>query len=168
MPMVHRYCRRRGLQEADATDVTQDVMKAVSQAIGRFEYDPKHGQFRDWLFTVTRSKLNNLFERQRRRERGSGRTSIQQRLNEQPAPEETTQWNEDCRRELFEWAAKQARTEFKEATWRAFMMVAVEGRSAEEASKATGLSANAVYIAKSRVLSRLRELVAELGEDSPV
>ena len=91
-------------------------MKAVSQAIGRFEYDPKQGHFRDWLFVVTRSKLNDFFERQRQRERGSGRTSIHQRLNEQPAPQETVDWNEDCRRELFEWAAKRARGEFQENT----------------------------------------------------
>ena len=168
MPMVQGYCRRRGLQDADATDVSQEVMTAVAKAIVGFQYDPKQGQFRDWLFTVTRSKLNNFFEKQRRRERGSGRTTIQQRLDEQPAPEETSQWNEDCRRQLFEWAAKRARAEFEEKTWRAFYMSAVEGMAIKEICRATGLSANAVYVAKSRALARLRQLVAELGDEERV
>jgi RNA polymerase sigma factor (sigma-70 family) len=162
MPMVQRYCRRRGLQDADATDVSQDVMKSIAQAIERFQYDPAHGQFRNWLFTVTRSKLNNFFGR--KVERGSGRTTIQQQLEEQPGREETAAWEEDCRRQLFEWAAKQARAEFEEKTWKAFLMTAVEGKEVKEASSATGLSANAVYVARSRVMARLRELVSGVEE----
>jgi RNA polymerase sigma factor (sigma-70 family) len=166
LPMVHRYCLRRGLQDADATDASQDVMNAVSRAVAKFEYDPAHGSFRDWLFVVVRSKLNNFFHKQARRERGTGRTSMQQILSAQPAAEETIQWDDDCRRQLFEWAAKRARAEFKDSTWKAFYMSAVEAKPTGEITRATGLSAGAIYIAKSRVLARLRQLVAELGDAS--
>ena len=167
VPMVHRYCLRRGLQDADATDVSQEVLKAVSGAIPKFKYDPAHGSFRDWLFVVVRSKLNDFFDRQRRRERGSGRTSMQQVLNEQPAAQESSDWNEDCRRELLEWAVKEARKEFESRTWRAFIMVAVQGRTAKETAAATGLSTNAIYIARSRVQARLRELAADVADGEP-
>src|SRR5688500_16464837 len=71
-PMVHRYCRRCGLQDSDASDVAQAAMQGVVQAIGRFEYDPKRGRFRDWLFVLTRSKLRDFFGRLNRYVRASG------------------------------------------------------------------------------------------------
>lgn len=167
LPMVERYCLRRGLQHADAIDVSQEVMKAVSGAMARFKYDPAHGSFRDWLFVVVRSKLNDFFNRQRSRERGSGRTSVLQRLNEEPAPQETADWMDDCRRELLAWAVKQARHEFESKTWRAFVMVAVQGRTVKEVAAATGLTTNAIYIARSRVQARLRRLAADVADGEP-
>ena len=165
VPMVRAYCLRRGLQEADAVDVTQDVMASIARSMKEFDYDPKRGGFRNGLFTVTRSKLNNFFEqRGRRRDQGSGRTTVQEVLQQQPDAAETAEWDREYRRHLFEWAAKQARAEFEGTTWQAFVLVAVEGRSAAEAGQAVGLSLNAVYVAKSRVLNRLRELVATVDE----
>jgi RNA polymerase sigma-70 factor (ECF subfamily) len=166
LPMVRAYCVRRGLQEADAVDVTQDVMAAVARAVRNFEYDARRGGFRNWLFTATRNRLGAFFEQHaRRRDQGSGRTSIQQVLRQQPDDAETEEWDRDYRQHLLEWAAKQARAEFEGATWKAFVLVAVEGRPAAEAAEATGLSSNAVYGAKSRVLSRLRELVRSVAEE---
>jgi RNA polymerase sigma factor (sigma-70 family) len=60
-PLVFGFCRGRGLQEADAADVSQEAMKAVAGAIGRFDYDPARGTFRSWLFRIVRSKLSNHF-----------------------------------------------------------------------------------------------------------
>jgi RNA polymerase sigma-70 factor (ECF subfamily) len=162
LPMVERYCRRRGLQESDARDIGQEVMGTIAKAIERFEYDPARGKFRDWLFTVTRSRLNDFFAR--RQERGSGRTTIQERLDLEPGREEAAAWEEDCRRQLFEWVAARARAEFEERSWRAFFMAAIEGKDVQDASSATGLSTNAVYIARSRVLARMKAIAAELGD----
>lgn len=61
--LVYRYCRRRGLQEADAVDVMQEVLVQVSRSMPRFEYQPQRGRFRSWLATVTRSKLNRFWKR---------------------------------------------------------------------------------------------------------
>ena len=169
-PMLYGYCRRQGLQDADATDLAQDVMQAVAGAVARpaggFEYDPAKGMFRDWLFTVTRNKLRRFFDRRQRRpaEEGSGRSEVQRVLAEQPAPQESEEWGAEYRRHLFEWAARQARSEFKDTSWRAFLLTAVEGRTAKDAADLTGLSEGAVYTARSRVLARLRELVATVDE----
>ena len=86
-PLVHGFCRQRGLQEADAADVAQEVMQAVARSIGRFEYQPDKGTFRGWLFTVTRNKFNTFLEKRRRQPQGSGDTAVQQLIAEQPCPE---------------------------------------------------------------------------------
>jgi RNA polymerase sigma-70 factor (ECF subfamily) len=68
-PLIYAFCRQRGLQDADAADVAQEVMRAVSRAIGGFDYQPERGRFRSWLFAITRSKFNNLLEKRRKRKR---------------------------------------------------------------------------------------------------
>ena len=164
-PIVYRYCLRRGLQDADAADLTQEVMRSVAHALRDFSYDAARGRFRNWLFTVTRSRLNNFFERRNRQELGSGQTTVHEMLAELPDRGEQDEWDRESRQQLFEWAAAQARSEFEPTTWRAFVMSAVEGRSAAEAAQVTGLSLNAVYVAKSRVLRTLRELIDSVAEE---
>src|SRR5262245_45242449 len=83
-PLIFGFCRGRGLSEADAGDVTQDVLKAVASAIPRFEYDPERSSFRNWLFTVVRSKLNNFFALQARQPRPAGETTLAQFTESEP------------------------------------------------------------------------------------
>src|SRR5262245_42123731 len=77
-PLIFAFCRGRGLSEPDAADVSQEVLKAVAGAIPRFQYDPDRSTFRNWLFTVVRSKLNNFLSAQARRPRLAGETTINQ------------------------------------------------------------------------------------------
>src|SRR5829696_4087625 len=79
-PLVFGLARKHGLQDADAADLTQDVLQAVSGGIRTFEYDPCKGTFRGWLFTVARNKLRNFLAAQKRPGRGSGDTDEQVRL----------------------------------------------------------------------------------------
>jgi RNA polymerase sigma-70 factor (ECF subfamily) len=154
-PLVYKFARGHDLQDADAADLTQDVLKAVCGASKRLVYDPQRGTFRAWLYTVARNKLRNLLlARQRRREESDSRL-----LDEQPAREETEQWEREYEQRLFEWAAAKVRGGFQESTWRAFWLTAVEGRGASEAAMELGISVGAVYIAKSRVLARLRQQI---------
>src|SRR5258708_2989526 len=62
-PLIYKYCRKRGLQDADANEVTQNVMVQVSRVIGRFRYDPAKGKFRGWLGLLTRQAISHHFER---------------------------------------------------------------------------------------------------------
>src|ERR1051325_12255883 len=74
-PLIHGFCMKRGLQDADAADVAQEVLKAVALSIQRFEYEPARGKFRNWLLTVTRNNYNNfLCGKQRRPETPGGTT----------------------------------------------------------------------------------------------
>ncbi len=165
-PLVYRFVRRRGLQDADAADLTQDVLRAVAAAIDSFEYDPRRGSFRGWLFTVARNKLHTFLKRRQRRQAHTEDVG-EERLLAEPAPDDEVElWEQEYRQRLFDWAADQVRGQFQDATWQAFWRTAVEGQPARQAAEALGMSVGAVYIAKSRVLARLKEEVQRLLEEN--
>jgi RNA polymerase sigma-70 factor (ECF subfamily) len=163
-PLVYRYGRCHRLQDADAADLTQDVLRAVSVALQRQDYHKEGGSFRGWLFTLAHHKLCDLLTRQRRQAEGSGDSGTQELLAQLPAPEEDL-WNQQYEQRLLAWAAEKARPEFTEATWQAFWLTAVEGQSATQVAQGLGLSVGAVYIAKSRVQARLKKLVGEARQE---
>lgn len=164
--VIYGFARKRGLQDADAADLMQEVLRSVAMAAGKLDYDPKRGTFRGWLFTVTRNKISNYLSRERRHPRGTGDTDAQERLNELPN-EETGEadWDNEFEQRTFAWATEQVRKEFQPATWQAFWRTAVEGRPAKEVGSELGMSPGAVYVAKSRVLARLKEQVQLIEEE---
>jgi RNA polymerase sigma-70 factor (ECF subfamily) len=165
-PLVYDFARRRRLQDADAADLTQDVLRAVAGAADRLAYDRRRGSFRGWLYAVARHKLSDLLASQRRPGRGSGDPSARALLAEQPArDEEAALWDREYERRLFTWAAERTRGEFRGPTWQAFWLTAVEGQGPKETAAALGLSPGAVYIARSRVLARIRQHIQELQAD---
>jgi RNA polymerase sigma-70 factor (ECF subfamily) len=157
-PVVCGYLRKQGLQDADAADLCQEVLGAVAGAVGRLEYDPARGAFRNWLFTVVRRKLWNWRDAQRRQVRGSGDPATQRLLEEIPVSDETD-WEAACEDRLFAWACTQVRREVAHVTWQAFWRTAIEGQPGKQAAAGLGLSVTAVYSARSRVLARLKELI---------
>jgi RNA polymerase sigma-70 factor (ECF subfamily) len=162
-PLVYRFVRLRGLQDADAADLTQEVFQTVARAARRLDYDPAQGTFRGWLYTVTRHKLYDFFEKGRHQTAGSGDTTAQRRLEEQPDSEaEAEDWGREHQRQLFHWAANQVRGGFTEQTWQAFWGTAVEGRSGQEVADELNMSVGAVYVARSRVLARLTKKIQEV------
>ena len=166
-PLVYRFGRKRGLQDADAADLTQEVLQAVAAASRRLEYDPCRGTFRGWLFTVARNRLHNFLLRRKRDARTHAQADSPHLLEEQPArgADETALWEQEYRQRLFDWAAQQVRGCFQDSTWQAFWRTAVEGQGPREVAEALGLSVGAVYIAKSRVLARLRDRIQDLQAD---
>src|SRR5581483_1857485 len=110
-PLVYGFARKQGLQDADAADLTQEVLRAVSRSIGQLEYDPGRGSFRNWLLTVVRSKLSNFRSAQARHPRGSGDSATNHRLSDHPAPTEEQEalWQREHEHRLFVWAAEQVR-----------------------------------------------------------
>lgn len=164
-PVVYRFARNRGLQDADAADLMQDVLRSVSRHAGRLDYDPKKGTFRGWLYTVTRNKIYNFLSAQKNRPRGSGDADAHERLDATPAREEDgpdEEWEREYQRGLSARAMDRVKGEFQPATWQAFWGTAVDGKPAAEVGAALKMSPGAVYVAKSRVLARLREEVREL------
>ncbi len=157
-PLIHAYGMRRGLQDADAADVAQQVLQSIARAIPGFVYDQTKGSFRGWLFTITRNHLLKSFEQRRRLPTATGDTAFQDTLKQQEdAASDEELWNLEHERQLFQWATEKVRIDFKESTWKAFWGVAVEGKSASDVAKELEISTGAVYIAKSRVTARLRE-----------
>jgi RNA polymerase sigma-70 factor (ECF subfamily) len=165
-PLIFRMAVKKGLQEADARDLTQDVLRAVAGAIDR--WDSGKGTFRSWLFTITRNLLLNFLISQKKRIRGSGRTSVVDLLESQPARDlgAEAEFALEFKRRAFHWAAERVKPQFSESTWLAFWSTGVDFRPVAEVARELGMSEGAVYIARSRVLARLRECVQQLTEDS--
>ena len=164
-PLVYGYARKQGLQDADAADLAQEALMAVAGAVGRLEYDPARGAFRNWLFTVVRRKLANRRRAERARpDQGAG-PAAEAALGQCPAPVEEAEWDAEFRQHLFAWACGEARRAVSDATWQAFWRTAVEGQPGKQVAEALGLSVVAVYHARSRILARLKELIQSECDD---
>jgi RNA polymerase sigma-70 factor (ECF subfamily) len=163
-PVVYRMAVRRGMQDADALDITQRVFLAVSQAIERWEPGPDRPPFRAWLVTVTRNAITQWLM-QSRPDVGAGTSSLMDLLEALPAddPQTTVEFLWEGRREALRWATEQIRAEFSESTWLLFWQTAVEGISVAEVAATTGRSAGAIYMARFRVLERLKQKVQEVS-----
>ena len=162
-PLVYQWCRGRGLQAGDAEDVLQEVFLTVATRVGEFRREREGDTFRGWLWTITRNKIGDWIRRQRSHETAVGGTEAQQRLEREPSPEEALPALEGGEAGgLYRAALDLIRPEFEERSWLAFWQVVLDGRAAGDVADELHLTRNAVYIAKSRVLRRLREV---LGDD---
>jgi RNA polymerase sigma-70 factor (ECF subfamily) len=164
-PLIYGHCQKLGLQEADAANVAQEVMSVAAQAMPRFQYDAQRGKFRGWLLQTTRHRLYKFFARQRRAPQSASETTLERFVDQEPGPDDQARWEEDYRQRLFDWAAEKARPEFQPATWDAFRLTAIESVSVKDVAGQLGISVGAVYIARSRVIARLRELI-ESADDT--
>lgn len=162
-PIIYGFARNRGLQDADAADVVQDVLRSVASAIGRLDYDRQQGTFRGWLFTITRNKVFNFLSARRIRPQASGDTGTNRLLDSHPDASDSSElWETEYQRRIAAVAMERVKSDFQENTWRAFWLTAVEGQPAGEVAKKVGMTAGAIYVAKSRVLARLKEEVESI------
>lgn len=161
-PMVHEFYRRRGLQDADSSDVAQEVFRAVFRALPGFRYDSERGTFRGWLFTVVRSKLNEFLTRLWRQPAARGGTTMQEIIQSVPDREHEEDWDRAWRLHIFKWAAERVRKDVEERTWKAFWETAVRSRPAGEVATELAMTPGAVYVARSRVLARVRSCIEGL------
>lgn len=154
-PLMYHWARRLGLQEHDAADLVQDVFTILVRKLPEFQYDPNKG-FRNWLYTIFLNKW-----RQRARVGTFGEAGND--LDHLPAPEDRNTVDEiEYRRYLVSRALHLMQTEFAPNTWKACWEHVVVGREASDVAAELGISAGAVYVAKSRVMCRLRQALAGL------
>ena len=163
-PLIYRFGCKQGLQDADAADLSQETLRAVAGAIGRLDYDPGRGSFRGWLFTIVRNRLRDFLDNRGRQDQGSGDTAMLDWLEQQPGRQDpwAEQWDREYDRQLLLTAARRIRGQFQDGTWQAFWRTTVDGQSGKEVAEALGMSVAAVYLAKSRVMARLKEAIRQL------
>jgi RNA polymerase sigma-70 factor (ECF subfamily) len=165
-PLIHSYACTRGLQDADAADVTQEVLQAVANHAGRFEYDASRGRFRGWLFRITLNKLRDMVARRKGQAVGSGDTGVHELLNNAAAEDSEQQtWDRQHAWRLFLWAAERARVDFRNRTWQAFWRTAVEQQPVSQVATELNLSAGAIHVARCRVVARIKELLQDVERD---
>jgi RNA polymerase sigma-70 factor (ECF subfamily) len=163
-PLIYRSCRRRGLQDADAADVGQEVLSQVARSIREFEYQPGLGRFRDWLGAVVRNKVFRFLENEARGVRGA---VVDTPVDEMGGSEADGEWVAEFHAHLLSTALDRIRERFEPTTWNAFEGVWRNNRPSNEVAQELELPIEAVYLAKSRVLKRLREELILLAEDIP-
>lgn len=165
-PVILRYCRRRGLQEADSYDVLQAVFTNVSRWFGEFEYDASRGRFRSWLGVVTGREIQRLRHRTARPGAGTGGGGQDAVLREFDRPVDPL-WMDECNAHILQLALQQIAPGFDEAAWRAFQLVWVEELPPVRVAALLRRPVGWVYKAKFRVLQRLKRQVEALSSDIP-
>jgi RNA polymerase sigma-70 factor (ECF subfamily) len=151
-PLLYHWARGVRLSEQEASDLVQDVLVILVKTLPEFHYD-RQKSFRGWLRTVT---LNKWRENYRRKQLSASRSQCE-RLEEIPGGETTTFEEQEYRQYLVQRALKVMEVEFQPATWKACWETVVAGRPAAEIATELGITTNAVYLAKSRVLRRLHQ-----------
>jgi RNA polymerase sigma factor (sigma-70 family) len=161
-PVVYRLARAKGLQDADAEDLVQQVLTAVAGAIERWDPDPGRGRFRSWLGRIAHNQIVNALARAAP-DRATGGSSERDALDQLATYDgpDSKLLRTEYRREVFAWAARQVRVQFQAETWDAFWYTAVEGREIAEVAGLLGKQPGAVYAARSRVMRRLKKKILE-------
>jgi RNA polymerase sigma-70 factor (ECF subfamily) len=167
-PLIYRHGRRRGLQDADAADLAQEVLFQVSRSIQKFEYRPEQGRFRDWLGTVTENKVRTFLARRAGVAQAQGEAGPADPLGNVAAGAQDTQWAEEYSRHILHLALTRIQPHFEEHVWRAFGRVWRDDRPPAEVARELDQTVDWVYMVKARVLKRLHEEVQELAEDMPL
>jgi RNA polymerase sigma-70 factor (ECF subfamily) len=158
-PLIRGWLGRWSHLNHDADDLVQEVMAVVVRKLPEFRRQPRPGAFRCWLRTITVNCLRAHWRACQSRPTVVGDTDFIQLLEqlEDPASGLSRQWDEEHDRHVFQRLLEIVRPHFEPATWDAFRLVALEGKSPDEAAAELELTVNAVFIAKSRVLRRLRQ-----------
>jgi RNA polymerase sigma-70 factor, ECF subfamily len=165
-PVVYRWCRQTGVPRDDAPDLVQEVFAAVTLHIGDFRRDRPGDSFAAWLRTITNNKIRDYYRARRGRPLAMGGTDAQERFLEVPELPELTESTDprELRGLVLPIGLELVRAEFEERTWEAFRRAAIERQPPARIATEMGMTIQAVYQAKSRVLRRLRRDLEGLVE----
>lgn len=164
-PVIYRMARRRGMQDADAQDLSQDVLVRISKSIDRWE--PQAGvRFRHWLRKVASNAIVTAVTKTKNLGIVDG-SAADQILAETPEVSEvTSELHDECYRELYLRAAAIVKVDVSPVTWAAFEKTVVQGHSCEEVAESLGKSIGTIYAARSRILKRLQFELQRLEGDA--
>ena len=160
-PMAYGWCRRAGLQASDAADTCQEVFRGVAAGITTFKRENPGDTFRGWMRRITQRRISDHRRAEKKRPEPMGGSSGQVRMNQLPSPHADKGSSERHEPLMLRGVLALVRDEFEQKTWTAFWRTAVDGQPAAAVAAELGITTNAVYMAKSHVLRRLRE---ELGD----
>jgi RNA polymerase sigma factor (sigma-70 family) len=159
---IYRWCRQWKLQDADAEDVTQDILVKLSQKLRVFAYDPSLS-FRGWLKTVAHHAWRDFDDHRRRAQHGAGDNQVQALMQTLEAREDLAKKLEQAfDLELLEAAKVRVRLRVAPHTWEAFRLMALEGLPVAEVAARVHIQVAMVYVAKSKVQKMLQEEIGKL------
>jgi RNA polymerase sigma-70 factor (ECF subfamily) len=167
-PLVRHWCRRGGVLAQDIDDVVQEVFANAFAGLGQFQHREPSDSFRGWLHGVTRYRIQDHFRRVQLQLAAAGGTDAQRLIMNQPDP--VAEPDEEERQlcgQMYRRTLELIRSEFEERTWEMFWRSVIDGRPSASVAAELGVSAGAVRQARSRILRRLREEIAELNLEAP-
>ena len=158
-PLIQGWLKRRGAAQSDIDDVVQEVLTVVVRRFPEFRREPRTGAFRSWLRTIATNCLRDHWRRQNKQPPAVGGTDFGLIIHQlaDPHSEISKQWDREHDEHVTQYLLKLIRPGFSKKTWDAFQRFAIDGRSADEVGQELDMTANAVFIAKSRVMTALRE-----------
>lgn len=159
-PVVQRFVRRHGLQYADAVEITQEVLSRVAKSIESWDANHQKSTFRGWLYRITRNITIDFLrkkkiERQRMASSDAGLSQVADMGNN----DQSQEFDREFEKQVFYWAAEKLKPSFKPANWQAFWMSTIDGVPVIDVAKQLQMTPGNVYVARSRIMSRLSELV---------
>ncbi|MDC0278868.1 sigma-70 family RNA polymerase sigma factor [bacterium] len=161
-PTVYAWAWQSGLQESDAADVTQDVLLKLLEKMRVFQYDPSRGSFRGWLKTITVNSARDCGRRLARQPVGpDGLSSVG---HPSAWDDLGKRIDEEYRRQLLMQAEATVREHVQANTWRAYEMLVKEGLPVTQVAQSLKMKVAEIYVAKSRVLKRLKEVVCQIEQ----
>ncbi|HZZ82560.1 MAG TPA: sigma-70 family RNA polymerase sigma factor [Gemmataceae bacterium] len=157
-PLLRHWLNRYFLPEADAEDLIQDVMAALVQDLSKFQHNGNPGAFRSWLRTILLNRLKGYWRSLQGKPQATGGANLSQNLEqfEDPSSGLSILWDTQHDQYVMRQLLQQIEPQVTPTTWEAFRRVALDGKDEALVAKELGISLNAVFIAKSRVLARLR------------
>jgi RNA polymerase sigma-70 factor (ECF subfamily) len=167
-PLIRAWLRKYDVQASDADDLVQEVLLAVSKDLGTFDHGGYPGAFRGWLKAILINRLRKFWRDRDRRPQARGDSDIDARLAQldDPSSEMSQIWNRQHDQYVLRQVLALAEPHFAPDTWKAFCRVAFDGAKPVVVAEELGISLNAVCLAKSRVLRRLRQESEGLIESS--
>ena len=168
-PLIKAWLRKYDVQDNDADDVVQEVLLAVSKDLGKFDHRGQTGAFRGWIKAILVNRLRKFWRARDRSPQARGDSDVHARLAqlEDPASEMSQIWNRQHDQYVLRQLLTLAEPYFEPTTWKAFCRVALDGARPDMVAKELEISLNAVCLAKSRVLRRLRQEAEGIIESSP-
>jgi RNA polymerase sigma-70 factor (ECF subfamily) len=157
-PLVHGWLRRQGVPPADADDLLQEVLGVVVRELPIFQHNQRPGAFRAWLRGITVNRIRGYWRARQQPDRARGDSEAARQLDQLEDPHSglSQVWDQEHDRHVMVQLLEVVEKEVTATTWQAFRAVVLEGKDEQTVAGQLGLSINAVFIAKSRVLSRLR------------
>jgi RNA polymerase sigma-70 factor (ECF subfamily) len=164
-PVLERVAKARGLQADDAKELAQEVLITVMHSISRFEISPRVGSFRRWLATIVGNKIHDFFRAANRHTEVGSRSRVDLHgLKDESLPDIDEQLESQWRHQMFAEAVDAIRNTVEGETWLAFWRTSIDLVPAEEVAQELGVSIGNIYVARSRVISKLRKWVQDRTE----
>ncbi len=166
-PVVFRVARRRGFQIADAENLVQEVLLAVAQSVSKWFARDDRGSFRAWLLRIAHNEAVDMLTERATRTLGHDGERGRQLLDGISVRNDISSLiDREYELAVFHAAAERVQQSVSESTWRAFWLTEVQGESVEQAAKELRTTKGNIYVSRSRVMARIKELVQEYEAQS--